>query len=464
MSGVATGSGDYDVVVAGGGPAGSTAAAFLAKAGHRVCLIDKAAHPRFHIGESLLPWNMPILKRLGILPDIEKLGVLKRAADFTTPDSDCYERFDFSQAMRGTPPTAFQVRRSEFDAALFRHAGRQGADLMENTRIRDIDFSDPAAVVVTADGPDGNEVRLSSRFVVDASGRDTLLSRAQGWKRRHPTHRSAAAYGHFRGVARRPAPDEGNISIYWFHAGWIWMIPLSDGSMSVGVVAPPAWFAREEAGAGAADTAFHAGIAASPPAAARMADAEPVNGLQATGNFSYFSDHMHGDRHLLVGDAFAFVDPVFSSGVYVAMSTAEAGAKAVDTWLEDRAAGERAFAALERRTRRGINRLWWLIGRFNTPPLRHMFMNPRDTGGMRAALLAILAGDIYGNRRLWLPFTLFKLSYRGLALAVALGAKLRNGHPAAPADASRDARRRRQPSGGTAPLVENAVPREHVSS
>lgn len=395
----------YDVIVAGGGPAGSTVAGLLARAGHSVCLVEKEAHPRFHIGESLLPWNMPILERLGVLEEVTRIGVKKPAADFTAPLSADFVRFDFAGAFDPTPPTAFQVRRSQFDELLFRHAGRLGAHTLENARIGEVAF-DPDGV--TATFADDARPPLRARFFVDATGRDTLLGRKFAIKERHPKHRSAAAFGHFENVPRREGRDAGNISIYWFDEGWIWMIPLSDGVVSVGVVAGPGYFKRHKDNR----DAFDAGIRACPPAAERLTAARATTEIIATGNFSYFCNRMYGERHLLVGDAFAFLDPVFSSGVFVAMSSAERAAGAIETWFRDRRQGERAFAALERRVRRGIGTLWWFIDRFNTPALQRLFMGPRNIFGMQSAVLSVLAGDIYGNRRLWLPLLMFRGIYR----------------------------------------------------
>lgn len=402
----------YDVLVAGGGPAGSTAAALLATSGRRVCLLEKDVHPRFHIGESLLPWNVPILERLGLTDEIEKIGVVKRAADFSTPDSDRFVRFDFSEAFSPTPPTAFQVRRSEFDHLLIRNAERAGADVIENARITNVDL-DGGLVSASFKKENDETERITARFIIDASGRDTLLSRQLKLKQRHPSHRSAAVYGHFDNVTRREGQDWGNISIYWFDEGWIWMIPLHDGPVSIGVVAEPEYFQCF----GDGDAAFNAALAACPPASRRVRAAERKSALRATGNFSYFSDRMYGPNFLLVGDAFAFIDPVFSSGVYVAMSSAEKAAAAVEIWLGDERRGIREFAALEKETRRGINRLWWFISRFRRPTLQRMFMAPRNILGLKGAVLSTLGGDIYGNPRLWLPLALFRTLYRILEVA-----------------------------------------------
>lgn len=402
---------NFDVVVAGGGPAGSTVAAFLAQQGRRVCLIDKDIHPRFHIGESLLPWNVPILERLGVVKQVRDIGVVKPAADFSTPDSERFVRFEFSQALAPTPPTAFQVRRSEFDMLLLNNAKERGAEVWQGTRVTDVGLDDePVTVAYSRDG--GSSRTVSGRFFVDATGRDTLLGRKLSIKERHPTHKSAAAYAHFDNVVLRRGADRGNISIYWFAGGWIWMIPLKGGTVSVGVVADPSYFKQFVT----ADAAFSAALEACPSANSRLAESVRITELRTTGNFSYFSNKMYGANYALVGDAFAFIDPVFSSGVYVAMSSGEKAAIAINAWLDCEKDGRRALGRLERETREGIDRLWWFIDRFNQPALRQMFMAPRDMLGMKAAVLSTLGGDIYGNRRLWLPLAIFRTLYKFLSV------------------------------------------------
>lgn len=399
---------DFDVLVVGGGPAGSTVSTFLQRMGWRVGLVEKDRHPRFHIGESLLPWNVPIFDRLGVLAEVQKIGVPKLAADFSLPHSAEFVRVDFSKAMRPTPPLAFQVRRAELDDLLLRTSAGSGVIVVEGARAIGVDLDDGSHVRLDVEDSSGARFSWTGRFLIDASGRDTLLGRSLGIKQRHPKHKSAALYGHFEGVERREGRDSGNISIYWFPNGWIWMIPLTGGVTSVGVVAHPGYFQNRGDVAGALEDALGACL----PARIRMSRASLLGELTSTGNYSYSCERMYGQRYLLVGDAFAFVDPVFSSGVYIAMSTAETAAAAVGAWLSDPAAGLRAFARLERRIRRGINRFWWFIDRFNEPALQGLFMKPVNFLGVRTAVLSTLAGDVFGNWRLSLPLVIFRMMYK----------------------------------------------------
>ena len=188
----------------------------------------------------MLPINLPILERLGVLEEVRRIGIVKHAAEFV---SDRYAHrlqvFRFSKAMNNRYPYAFEVRRFEFDHVLLQNSVAAGVDVHEGVQVHDVDFHDDGPNIVRATGNDGVPCEWRAGFVVDASGRDTLISRKMGWKKKSDKHNSAAVFGHFDDVVRRSGEDEGNISIYWFKHGWFWMIPLRDGTMSVGAVCWP---------------------------------------------------------------------------------------------------------------------------------------------------------------------------------------------------------------------------------
>ena len=399
---------DFDVLVIGGGPAGSTVASLLREADWSVAILEKERFPRFHIGESLLPCNMPLFERLGVMEKLREIGVVKAGVDFTLPHEDRYASLDFSRAMEPTPPTAFQVRRSQFDQILLDNAASKGAHVFSGVRVTSVAFNANQPARITAKAKNGESNTWTAGFLVDASGRDTLLGRLLALKDRHPTHNSAAVYAHFEGVPRRQDRDAGNISVYWFEHGWIWMIPLDGGIMSIGAVAQPSYFQNRDE---SSEQILLKSLALSPPAFNRLGNARMVMPASATGNYSYMCRSMYGNGYLMVGDAFAFVDPVFSSGVYLAMQSAVSGSEAIDAWLRDPRKGRALLRRHEKLVRRAIRNYTWFIRRINKPALQRLFMGPRNARRIEAAVLSTLAGDVYGNKRLFVPLLLFKMIY-----------------------------------------------------
>ena len=406
--------GTCDVLVIGGGPAGSTISALLAEKGWHVVLLEKDQHPRFHIGESLLPMNLPILERLGVLEAVREIGMIKHAAEFVSDQYDGrLQPFRFEEALDKRYPYAFEVRRSEFDHLLLKNCASKGVEVHENLRVRDVQFAPGGPSKVRATDRDGNTIEWTTRFVVDASGRDTLLAQKFGWKKKSRKHNSAAIFGHFDNVVRRPGEDEGNISIYWFEHGWFWMIPLRDGTMSVGAVCWPDYLKTR---ACPLDAFLLQTIALSPGVQERMREARLNGEARATGNFSYRSDRLYREGCLLIGDAGAFIDPVFSSGVYLAMNSACLGAEVVDGSLREPAASPRLMRDYERRIRRGLRTFSWFIYRFTSPAMHRMFMHPTRKWQLQQAVISVLAGDIFATTPLRRPLLVFKALYYGFSL------------------------------------------------
>ena len=262
--------------------------------------------------------------------EVEKIGITKYGAEMVSHRFGRSQMFYFAKAFDESQPYAFEVKRSEFDAILANNAVAKGVHFHEGVKAQRVEFRSGRTSLVHAEDREGQARTWEARFIVDASGRDTFLSGQLGGKHRSTKHGSAAIFAHFEGVVRLTGMDEGNITAGWLNDGWCWLIPFKDGTMSVGVVCHPDYIKSRRS---PLDQFLMDTLRQSPPIAKRMEKARPLTSTYAAANFSYRRETMCGDGYLMVGDAFAFIDPVFSSGVHLALNSGTIGAGVVDAYL-----------------------------------------------------------------------------------------------------------------------------------
>jgi flavin-dependent dehydrogenase len=396
---------DCDVVVVGGGPAGSTAAAALARAGRRVVLLERDRFPRFHIGESLLASVNPVFHAIGVADKVAAARFPQKwGATFLTPDGSADRYADFSIASEVPQPQTWQVPRADFDELLLRHAAESGADVRESHRVLDADF-DGAGATVTVANAAGEKRSLRAAALVDASGRGALLGRKFGLRMDEPRLANVAVFSHYSGVPRPQGRRAGDIRVVARNdLGWFWLIPISDELMSVGAVLPREAFtaalARQRAaGKGEAhDREFDREallsrlIDETPVVARLLRDARRQWPVRVERDFSFGSRAYAGDRWLLVGDAGSFLDPVFSTGVAIAMESGLEAALALHAALDRTTLTRRQFRRFERRQRLRYASFRRFVLAFYSRGFRDLFFQPEPPSRLFRALIAVFAG------------------------------------------------------------------------
>jgi flavin-dependent dehydrogenase len=386
-----------DAVVCGGGPAGSTFAALLAKKGHRVIVFERESFPRFHIGESLLPWNVPLLARLGVLDKVRRAGMqVKYGARFYHQGTERQRLVQFANGIDAEHPSAFQVKRADFDKMLLDHAAESGAQVFEEARVLDVHFSENGSRAC------GVSVRLagetvardiSAKVVIDATGRDALLSRKVGGRTRDPLLDRCAAFAHFDKFRRADGATGGDIIVITTPDGWWWLIPFSDGAVSVGVVMPSRRFKERQ---GTVDELFLAAVAGTPEVNALLADSRRTTEIRAIADYSYRTSSISGDGFCLIGDSACFLDPVFSTGVLMAMTSAELAAETVDCSLRSKGRVDaRDFRRFEKVYKRGVARFARFVHGFYEPAMLETFYTKAPNKWIERAVTTVLGGGVF---------------------------------------------------------------------
>ncbi len=399
-------SSEFDVVVIGGGPAGSVCAARLASCGRRVAILERDRHPRFHLGESLLPNSVGVLETIGIIDEVRKRFIVKRGARFVDGANPSRSvRYAFSEAFHARWDHAFQVPRDDFDALLFAHAGRCGAELREHWEVTRVLWSGTRATGLEVRGPNGSLSTLRASVVVDASGRSALIARAAGDIARIEHLDRTAIFTQVRGAWRDSGDREGDIQIIVFgdepdQRGWFWLIPFADGRTSVGVVVSSAWLlARRELGSPPA--LFDAAVGASATVRSMLDGTEMTFAPRATADFSFRVGTSSGDGWVALGDASGFIDPLFSTGAHLAMRGALCAADVIDEALGFGAVTRQRFESWEREQRAGIELFVGAVQSFYEGDLTsYLFAEPQHPF-LRRAITSLLAGDVFDGSARW---------------------------------------------------------------
>jgi flavin-dependent dehydrogenase len=402
----------FDAAVVGGGPGGSSAATALARHGRRVVLLERERFPRFHIGESQLSWSNEVFRTLGLHEAIAAAGfVPKWGASFRPPDGTVEQYADFAAALETPTPQTFQVLRERFDEILLRHSARCGVTVLEGHRVVDAAF-DPGGVSLRFADTNGVERTARVGVVVDASGRTGVVAKRFGRHEVDPLLRNIAVHAQYEGIPRAEGRRAGDIRMFTRpDMGWLWLIPLSDAVTSVGAVIPRAVHQRASKPTAEASLAHY--LADTPAAAPLLEGARRVSPARFDADYSYLATRIVGDRWVAVGDAAAFLDPIFSTGVLLAMQGGLEAAEAIDAGLRTGDLSTAAFARYERVVRKRYHHFRRFAVGFYDPAFRDLwFVRPRRFG-IHAAIVSVLAGN-------WRPSPMLRARIEAFFVLVAV--------------------------------------------
>ncbi len=385
----------YDILIIGAGPAGTSAATILAGHGRRVLIIEREKFPRYHIGESLIPFTFHPLQRLGLLPKMRASRFMKKySVTFVQPDGHRSQPFYFDTRYdKDTVAQTWQVVRSEFDQMLLDHARERGAEVMEETTVTGLlRDADGRVTGVKIKDKTGATRELRARITLDCTGKEALTANLNGWHVKDPQLNKIAVWTYYKGSKREPGRDEGATTVAFVpDKGWFWHIPQHDDMVSVGVVAEAKYLTRH--GVRDPQAIFHREVGQNQWIKEHLATGHPTGGYHVTSEYTRYSKYCAAPGLLLVGDALAFLDPVFSSGVLLALKSGVLAGDTVHAGLSAHDLSPRRFAEYGRILNEGIENMRKLIYAFYHPAFsfKEVIAKYPDSAG---EITDCLSGDV----------------------------------------------------------------------
>ncbi len=394
---------EYDVAIIGGGPAGATPAILLAQKGRRVVVLEREKFPRFRIGESLLPYSMGAFDRLGVREELKEKAMPKNGAEIATACGTRQIKFYFKNGFRLKHGDAFQMERSEFDQVLLNRAREVGAEVREGIHVERADLSSDGVTLHT------NEGTVRARYVIDGSGRNSVIGNQLGLRKPYPHLKKFSCFGHFDGVQRDDGIDGTLTRLVRGEGFWFWLIPLDEKRTSVGLVMDASTFRARKL---SPDDMLDAAIAESPLMRDRMKAATRIGKAHSASDYSFRNERFTGDRWMLTGDAAGFIDPIFSTGVFLAIHSGERAAMALDRVLSDASKQARLFADYEKDLGGIMDKYLRFVTAWYEPQFIEVFTTPAKRLQLAAAVNAVLAGHVGFSWGIWWRMELFYLVCR----------------------------------------------------